>query len=80
MALTTLSAILKNKFKKPLAPEIIESPIHDRLVLHSAQRDRDRPACSYMYFSTKDEKGREEKRGINTVIISNTRKEEWRKG
>jgi hypothetical protein len=27
MALTTLSYILKNKFKMPLAPEIIESPI-----------------------------------------------------
>jgi hypothetical protein len=26
-ALTTLAAISKNKFKKPLAPEIIELPI-----------------------------------------------------
>jgi hypothetical protein len=25
--ITTLSAIFKNKFKRPLAPEIIESPI-----------------------------------------------------
>jgi hypothetical protein len=33
-----------------------------------------------LYFSTRDEKGRGEKRLINTVTISNTRKEEGIKG
>jgi hypothetical protein len=33
-----------------------------------------------LYFSMRDEKGRGEKRGSNTVTISNTRKEEGRKG
>jgi hypothetical protein len=33
-----------------------------------------------LYFSTRDVKVRGEKRGINTVTISNTRKEDGRKG